>query len=121
MRLCGILCFAVVLCGAGVAALAAPAAQPVCRIEDARYQQRFAPAITARFQDVNSGRDWPAHVALLIHVGTTNRSYWWLPFNGGTNGEQNLASTTDVTAPGWTVPSPDDGRQRPLGDVSYLG
>jgi len=120
MRLCGTLCLAVVLCGAGAAAVAAAAGGPACRIEDARYRQRFAPAITARFQDVNSGPDWPSHVALLIHVATTNHSYWWLPWAGGSNGEQNLASTTDVTAPGWTAPSADDGRQRPLGNVNYL-
>ncbi|MBV9549400.1 MAG: hypothetical protein JO256_06965 [Alphaproteobacteria bacterium] len=93
----------------------------VCKIENARYQQRFAPDITARFQDVESGRDWPTKVALLIHIGKTNRNYWWLPYPGGSNGEQYLASTTDVMAPGWVAPSPDDGRQRPLGDVSYLG
>lgn len=42
------------------------------------------------------------------------------PWNGGTNGQQNLASTTDVTAPDWKLPSVEAG-PRPLGDVSYLG
>ena len=90
-----------------------------CKIENARYQQRFAPSITAKFRDVESGPDWPSKVALLIHIGKTNRSYWWLPWAGGTNGEQNLASTTDVTATGWKPPSPDGG-PRPFGDVNYL-
>lgn len=124
MRISGSFCFAIALFGAGGSATtrAAPAvaATPICKIENARYRQRFAPSITARFQDVDSGPDWPSRVALLIHVAKTNRSYWWLPWAGGSNGEQNLASTTDVTAPGWSAPSPDDGRQRPLGNVDYL-
>ena len=91
-----------------------------CKVENAQYQQRTAPSITARFQDVDSGSDWPEHIALPINIGASNRDYWWLPWNGGSNGEQNLASTTDVIAPGWNAPSPDDGRQRPLGDVSFL-
>ena len=38
---------------------------------------------------------------------------------GGTDDLQNLASTTDVTAPGWKPPDPDDG-PRPLGDLDYI-
>ena len=100
-------------------ALGGVPAGTACKIENARYQQRFAPSITARFQDVESGRDWPSKVALLIHIDSTNHSYWWLPWAGGSDGEQNLASTTDVTAPGWHPPSLDDG-PRPLGNVNYM-
>lgn len=91
----------------------------VCKIENARYQQRFAPSITARFQDVKTGTDWPSNIALLIHFKSTNRNYWWLPWAGGSDEKQNLASTTDVTAAGWRPPSPDGG-PRPLGDVDYM-
>jgi hypothetical protein len=89
-----------------------------CKIENARYQQRFTPSITARFRDVESGTEWPSKVALLIHTGNTNRSYWWLPWAGGSDGQQNLASTTDVIAPGWRPPA-SDGGPRPLGDVTW--
>lgn len=92
-----------------------------CKVENAVYQQRSsAPSITASFMAVASAPEWPSGVALRIHFGNTGRTYWWLPWNGGTNGQQNLASTTDVTAPDWKLPSVEAG-PRPLGDVSYLG
>ena len=56
---------------------------------------------------------------MRLHVGATGRIYWWVPWNGGTDGQQNLASTTDVTRPGWRPPNPDDG-PRPLGDVDFI-
>lgn len=92
-----------------------------CKVEDAVYQQRSAPSITAAFMAVESTPEWPSGVALKMHFGATGRTYWWLPWNGGTNGQQNLASTTDVTAAGWKVPFLADGGPRPLGDVSFLG
>lgn len=104
-------------------AMAAAAAMAMdlqtCKVEDAVYRQRGS-SISATFIPVNSGPDWPASLALKMHVGDSGRSYWWLPFSGGSNGRQHLASTTDVTAPGWRPPSGEDGRARPLGDVGYV-
>lgn len=90
-----------------------------CTVEDARYQLRTAPEITATFRDVDSGSDWPSRLALRIHIGKTDRSYWFLPWSGGTDDRQNLASTKDVTAPDWHPPSPDGG-SRPLGNLEYI-
>lgn len=92
-----------------------------CKVEDAVYQQRQAPSITARFIPVEPSAEWPSGLAMKMHFGDSGRTYWWLPWNGGSNGRQNLASTTDVTAPGWKAPHPEDQRGRPLGDVGYMG
>lgn len=91
-----------------------------CKVDHARYALRTAPDITATFAPVESGRDWPSQLAFRLHLGATGRTYWFLPWNGGTDGRQHLASTTDVASPGWTPPSPDDG-PRPIGDTDYLG
>lgn len=101
-------------------AILALAASIECKVEDAQYALRHTPAITATFRPVDSGRDWPAKVALAVHFGETDRTYWWLPWNGGTDDRQNVASTTDVTLPDWKPPSPDGG-PRPLGDMEYIG
>ena len=105
-----------------VVMIAAMAANPgTCKVEDAVYQQRSATSISARFVPVDPSADWPSGLAMKMHFGDSGRSYWWLPWNGGSNGRQHLASTTDVTAPGWKAPSPENGSQRPLGDVGYIG
>jgi hypothetical protein len=106
-------------------ALAAAVASLSCTVERARYSMRTAPDITASFRDVDTAKaangwdDWPSHVAFRIHIGKTNRTYWFLPWPGGTNDLQNLASTTDVDAPDWKPPNPDGG-PRPLGDFDYI-
>lgn len=103
----------------------AAAAALSCDVEHARYEMRTAPGITASFRDVDSVRaadgidDWPAHLAFRLHMAKTGRTYWFLPWSGGTDDRQHLASTTDVEAPGWTPPNPDGG-PRPLGDLDYL-
>ena len=108
-----------------VFAFAAAVASLSCPLEHARYSMRTAPDITAGFQDVNTGRDpdgwddWPSHVAFRIHMGKTNRTYWFLPWPGGTDDQQHLASTTDVGARDWKPPNSDDG-PRPLGDFDYI-
>src|SRR3954454_10322165 len=108
-----------------VIGLAAAIASLSCTVERAHYSMRTAPDITASFRDVNTARaangwdDWPSHVAFRIHMGKTNRTYWFLPWPGGTDDLQNLASTTDVEAPDWKPPSPDGG-PRPLGDFNYI-
>lgn len=90
-----------------------------CRVEDARYALRTKPVVTAYFKRVESGADWPGGLALATRFGDTGQTYWWLPWNGGTDDLQNVASTTDVTAPDWRPPSPDGG-PRPHGDMEYI-
>lgn len=90
-----------------------------CRVEDARYALRTKPAVSAYFKPVESGADWPSGLVLVTHFGDTGHDYWWLPWNGGTDDLQNVASTTDVDAPGWRPPSPDGG-PRPLGNMEYI-
>ena len=70
-----------------------------CKIEDAHYALRTQPSVTADFQDRNTGPDWPANLVMRLHLEPSGRTYWWVPWNGGTNGQQNLASTTDASAP----------------------
>jgi hypothetical protein len=102
-------------------ALLAIASLSVCTVEDARYRMRTAPDIVATFHDVENGRDWPSRIALDIHIGASGRDYWFLPWNGGTDGLAHLASTTDVRSASWRPPSPDDGKERPIGDIDYIG
>ena len=97
----------------------ASAATSTCPIEKAHYALRSQPSVTAEFRDVPTDQDWPAGLAMRLHIGASGRTYWWVPWNGGTSGGEHLASTTDVTQPGWRPPSPDDG-PRPLGDVDFI-
>ena len=91
----------------------------ICPIEKAHYALRTQPSVTADFRDVQADPDWPAGIAMRLHIGASGRTYWWVPWNGGTSGGEHLASTTDVTKPGWRPPNPDDG-PRPLGDVDFI-
>ena len=99
-------------------ALAVTAAM-LCKVDYAHYVLRTSTTVTAQFRPVDSGRDWPSRLAFRVHLEATGRTYWFLPWNGGTDGRQHLASTTDVERPGWHPPSPDDG-PRPIGDTDYL-
>jgi len=99
-------------------AFAAALSQP-CKVEDARYALRSAPAFTADFKDVDSGADWNAGVALHIHSANTGKDFWFLPGDGGSSGLLRMVSTEPVDAPGWRPPSPDGG-PRPLGDFDYI-
>lgn len=76
----------------------------VCSAEHAHYALRHDPSVTAAFRAVPAYDDWPAGLALGLRIARTGKSYWWLPWNGGTDGRQNIASTTDVTAEGWRPP-----------------
>ncbi|HEY0334778.1 MAG TPA: hypothetical protein VGC74_13885 [Stenotrophomonas sp.] len=96
------------------------AASAMCAPEQARYVLREDPAITARFLTVEASSDWPSGIALRLHSSRTGKDYDFLPWSGGSDGAQHLASTGDVTAPHWGLPSPDDGAARPLGDVTYI-
>lgn len=90
-----------------------------CPTERAHYVLRGRPDITAYFQAVESGKDWPSHLALAIRSSNTGRTTWWVPWQGGTDGRTNIASTTDVTRRDWRPPNPDGG-PRPLGDRQFL-
>lgn len=103
----------------GLLALAA-ASSIHCPAESARYVLRHAPDVSADFRKVDSGPDWPSGLALAIRFKKSGHTYWWLPWNGGTDNRQNIASTTDVTASDWRPPSPDGG-PRPHGNMEYLG
>lgn len=102
----------------GLLVLASAASQP-CTIEHAHYALRTQPSVTADFLDRNTGREWPSNLVMRLHIGATGRTYWWIPGNGGTNGQQNLASITDVMRPGWQPPDPDGGR-RPHGNADFI-
>ena len=99
--------------------LALAAAAATCPIEQARYALRTQPAVTAVFRDVNSGNDWPSQLALGVRGGGLRRTWWFVPWEGGTDGASHLASTTDVEAPGWRPPDPDGG-PRPHGDFVFI-
>lgn len=101
-----------------LAALLITAAVTACPAEKAVYALRTEPGVTARFEAVERAADWPSGLALRID--SHGHRYWFLPWAGGTDGAQNLASTQDPTRPGWTPPSPDGG-PRPLGNLQYLG
>ncbi|WP_336959851.1 hypothetical protein [Sphingobium aquiterrae] len=91
-----------------------------CPPERAHYTLRHSSDVSAYFRKVDSDPDWPSGLALAIHYKTSNQTFWWLPWNGGTNGLRNVASTTDVTVKNWQPPNPDGG-PRPYGNRQYLG
>lgn len=98
----------------------AAAAMSQCPVEDAHYVLRHAPDVTAYFQPVDSSPDWPSGVALVIRSRKSGETSWWLPWRGGTDNFQHLASTTDVDARDWRPPNADDG-PRPFGNREYIG
>jgi len=98
----------------------ATVAVAVCPAENAHYVLRKAPGVSAYFRNVDSSPDWPSGLALAIHFKKSGHTFWWLPWNGGTDNRQNIASTTDVTAKSWRPPNPDGG-PRPYGNMEYLG
>ena len=103
-----------------ILAAAAAATAIACPIERAHYHLRHDAAITMAFMPIKTSQDWPSGVAAVIRFHNSGRSYSFLPWNGGTDGRQNMAHTTDVTQPDYRLPSPDGGPGR-LGDMEYLG
>lgn len=99
--------------------LVAAASTAFCPVERAKYAFRNDPSVIAYFRSVDSGPDWPSHIALAVHYKETGRTFWWLPWNGGSDGLQNVASTEDITAKDWRPPDPDGG-PRPFGDRQYI-
>ena len=86
-----------------------------CPVERAEYALRTMPGVTARFVRVSGDDEWDVGLALRMHFAATGRSYWWLPWNGGTDGLQHLASTPDPATKGWRPM-----QVRPLGDVDFI-
>ena len=103
----------------GIWALAATSISQ-CYTENAHYVLRHDPGVSASFRPVDSGPDWPSRVALVVRSGRSGRISWWLPWSGGTDNLQHLASTTDIDARNWQPPNPDGG-PRPFGDREYVG
>lgn len=102
-----------VLAGAAVAA--------DCPAERAQYVLKGVPEITAGFRPtVPAPPDWSGDLAFFIRSARTGQTYWFLWYGGNGAGiSSHLASTTDVTVPGWQPP-PADGGPRPLGDLDIL-
>jgi hypothetical protein len=90
-----------------------------CPAERAHYVLRGWPDVTAYFRAVDSGDAWPSQLALAIHSKESGKTTWWVPWQGGTDGRTNIASTTDVLKPDWRPPNPDDG-PRPHGDRLFI-
>ena len=90
-----------------------------CPIENAIYVLRHTPDVTAFFKPVDRSPDWPGGLAWGVHSKKTGKTSWWLPWNGGSDNLQNIASTTDVAAEDWRPPNPDGG-PRPLGNREFL-
>ena len=91
-----------------------------CPTQNAHYVLRHTPEISARFRPVDSGPNWPSNLAFEVYDHKLGKVSWWLPWLGGTDNLQNIASTTDVTVRGWQPPDPDGG-PRPQGNREYLG
>lgn len=70
-----------------------------CPVENARYELRGAPGVTARFHTVRRTPDWPTGLALRVRVAKSGRSYWFLPWQGGTNQKTNFAWVRESNSP----------------------
>jgi hypothetical protein len=82
-----------------ILALAIAASIASCSIENAQYVLRGAPGVTARFYNVQTSSDWPSGLALDVHVARSGRSYWFLPWQGGTDQKTNLAWVREANSP----------------------
>ncbi len=90
-----------------------------CPVESAHYSLRHAEGVTLTFIPVATSNDWPSGVAMAVHNTFSGHTNYFLPWNGGNDGRQNVAHTTDVTRSDFTLPSPDGGPGR-LGDMVYI-
>jgi hypothetical protein len=99
--------------------MAVALAAAACPVESAHYSLRHSPEMTLSFLPIMSSQDWPAGVAMVFHNSASGHAIYFLPWLGGTDGKQNIAHTTDVTRPGYQLPSPDGGPGR-LGDMDYV-
>ncbi|WP_132146388.1 hypothetical protein [Luteibacter rhizovicinus] len=86
-----------------------------CDFASARYQHSADANLHASFKVLKLRPAWPTDLALDIRDEKTSTSFWFL-FDAGASSYVSLISTADVTAKGWTPPSPDGGI-RPLGSM----
>ncbi|ESQ81820.1 hypothetical protein AEAC466_19855 [Asticcacaulis sp. AC466] len=91
-----------------------------CPVEKAHYSLRHQRDVTLSVVQVERSQDWPSGIALALHNRLPGHTTYFLPWNGGNDGRQNVAHTTDVTRPDFHLPSPDGGPGR-LGDMEYIG
>jgi hypothetical protein len=80
-------------------ALLLSAASTPCPAEQGEYRLRGDASVTARFHPVETTRDWRTGLALRVRVGSTGRSFWFLPWQGGTDGRSNLAWVRERNSP----------------------
>lgn len=76
--------------GALLLAGSAAAVPATCPVERAAYRLRGQPDFTAEFHPVPTNLDWPQGIVLAIHSAKTGRTYWLLPWNGGTDDRLHL-------------------------------
>lgn len=62
-----------------------------CPTERAQYRLSSDASVTAEFFPVPRTADWAGGVALRVRFGKTGRSYWFVPWQGGTDGRTNMA------------------------------
>ena len=86
-----------------------------CPVERAHYVLRASPGVTAEFHAAPANEDWPRGLALAIHVQRTGRTYWGLPWNGGTDRRQHVRF---VRAVGDNLPTDVRLANR---DIDFLG
>jgi hypothetical protein len=79
----------------------------VCPVENAHYTLHHQHDVTLSFQPIAQSRDWPSGVAMAVHVASSGNTNYFLPWQGGSDGKENVAHTTDVTRPDFQLPSPD--------------
>jgi hypothetical protein len=90
-----------------------------CPVERAHYALRHTPGVSLDVIETTASRDWPSGLAFVVRNRASGHALYFLPWNGGTDGRQNLAHTTDVTRPDFQLPSPDGGPGR-LGDMEFV-
>lgn len=98
----------------------AAATMPTCRLKNARYSLRTAPAVTAYFSKTRSHAKKPYDIAFATHFAGSGRTFWWIPVPPATNDLQHLESTTDIAAPNWHPWESGKQEQGALGELEYV-
>jgi len=70
-----------------------------CPVTDAMYRVRNQPEVTGRFRAVPKSEGWPSGLAFQVHVRLSDRSYWFLPWQGGTDQRTNMAWVKEESSP----------------------
>ena len=89
------------------------AAPPDCPLEKAHYVIRDEQGMTAGFRSGQAGAE--PDIFFFVRSESRNKTAWFLPYRASGPGiTTHLASTTDITAPGWRPDGP-----KSLGDLDY--